>query len=116
MQEKNTRGGKRAGAGRKPSGRHDVRVRLTPEEHEVFKRLGGSNWLAVKLQDVIACQLAVKLQDVIACQAATRANGRTVQEALDAIRLVNDLEEFPTDVVDDVRILLECQAVEEESH
>ena len=93
MQEKNTRGGKRAGAGRKPSGRHDVRVRLTPEEHEVFKRLG-----------------------VIACQAATRANGRTVQEALDAIRLVNDLEEFPTDVVDDVRILLECQAVEEESH
>lgn len=93
MQEKNTRGGKRAGAGRKPSGRHDVRVRLTPEEHEVFK-----------------------LQDVIACQAATRANGRTVQEALDAIRLVNDLEEFPTDVVDDVRILLECQAVEEESH
>ena len=104
MQEKNTRGGKRAGAGRKPSGRHDVRVRLTPEEHEVFKRLGGSNWLAVKLQDVIACQ------------AATRANGRTVQEALDAIRLVNDLEEFPTDVVDDVRILLECQAVEEESH
>ena len=68
MQEKNTRGGKRAGAGRKPSGRHDVRVRLTPEEHEVFKRLGGSNWLA------------------------------------------------PTDVVDDVRILLECQAVEEESH
>lgn len=38
-------GGKREGAGRKAEDKKSVIVRMTPEQHEKFKRLGGSAWL-----------------------------------------------------------------------
>lgn len=44
MTEK-TWGGKREGAGRKPSNTKTVWVRLTDEQHEKLKKLGGSTWL-----------------------------------------------------------------------
>lgn len=44
-----TRGGKREGAGRKPSDTYDIKVRLTATQHETLKKLGGSVWLQEKL-------------------------------------------------------------------
>ena len=44
-----TRGGKREGAGRKPSDTYDIKVRLTTTQHETLKKLGGSSWLQEKL-------------------------------------------------------------------
>lgn len=44
-----TRGGKREGAGRKPSDTYDIKVRLTATQHETLKKLGGSIWLQEKL-------------------------------------------------------------------
>lgn len=44
-----TRGGKREGAGRKPSDTYDIKVRLTTTQHETLKKLGGSIWLQEKL-------------------------------------------------------------------
>lgn len=38
-------GGKREGAGRKRSNTKPVVVRLTDEQHEKLKELGGSAWL-----------------------------------------------------------------------
>lgn len=48
MTEK-TWGGKREGAGRKPSNTKTAWVRLTAEQKERFKKLGGSAWLQSKL-------------------------------------------------------------------
>lgn len=48
MSEK-TWGGKREGAGRKPSNTKTAWVRLTSEQKEKFKKLGGSAWLQSKL-------------------------------------------------------------------
>ena len=48
MTEK-TWGGKREGAGRKPSNTKTAWVRLTSEQKEKFKKLGGSAWLQSKL-------------------------------------------------------------------
>ena len=42
-------GGKRAGAGRKPAGTKAVLIRLTEEQHETLKNLGGSSWLQKEL-------------------------------------------------------------------
>ena len=44
MSEK-TWGGNREGAGRKPTNTKTVWVRLTDEQHEKLKKLGGSAWL-----------------------------------------------------------------------
>ena len=38
-------GGKRENAGRKPAGNVQVTVRMTPEQRETLKALGGSYWL-----------------------------------------------------------------------
>lgn len=48
MTEK-TWGGKREGAGRKTSNTKNVWVRLTDEQHDKFRTLGGSAWLQSKL-------------------------------------------------------------------
>lgn len=42
-------GGKREGAGRKEAGTKSVVVRLTEEQHDTLKRLGGSLWLQKEL-------------------------------------------------------------------
>ena len=44
-----TRGGKREGAGRKPSDTFDTKVRLTATQRETLKNLGGSSWLQKEL-------------------------------------------------------------------
>lgn len=44
-----TWGGKREGAGRPEAGTKAVVVRLTDEQHETLKKLGGSAWLQEKL-------------------------------------------------------------------
>lgn len=44
-----TRGGKREGAGRKPSDTFDTKVRLTVTQRETLKNLGGSAWLQKEL-------------------------------------------------------------------
>lgn len=38
-------GGKRENAGRKPAGNVQVTVRMTPEQRETLRALGGSEWL-----------------------------------------------------------------------
>lgn len=45
------RGGRRDGAGRPVAGTIPVHVRLTPEEREKLKRLGGSAWVRKQIQD-----------------------------------------------------------------
>lgn len=42
-------GGQRIGAGRKNAGTKAVLVRLTDEQHETLKGMGGSNWLQKEL-------------------------------------------------------------------
>lgn len=44
-----TRGGKREGAGRKPTDTFDTKVRLTATQRETLKNLGGSAWLQKEL-------------------------------------------------------------------
>ena len=44
-QKKSSLGGKRAGAGRKPAGTAEVKIRLTPEQHKKLSVLGGSAYL-----------------------------------------------------------------------
>lgn len=46
----NKRGGARKGAGRKEAGTRYVHVRLTPEQHKLFSRLGGSAWMQKTLE------------------------------------------------------------------
>ncbi len=48
--KKTGRGGKREGAGRPPLGNVYYTVRISPEEREKLKRLGGSAWLRKKIQ------------------------------------------------------------------
>lgn len=54
------RGGKRENAGRKPSGRNYVKVRMTKDEHRIFQAIGGSAWLAKALKEI-----DMKAQDII---------------------------------------------------
>lgn len=44
-----TWGGKREGAGRPEAGTKAVVVRLTDEQHETLKNLGGSSWIQKKM-------------------------------------------------------------------
>lgn len=43
-------GGKRQGAGRKHSETKSVMVRMTADQHEKFKELGGSAWLQATIE------------------------------------------------------------------
>ncbi len=45
------RGGKREGAGRPPLGNVYYTVRISPEERDKLRRLGGSAWLRKKIQN-----------------------------------------------------------------
>jgi len=47
------RGGKRKGAGRPIAGTSRVEVRLTPDEREHLKRLGGTAWVRAQIQKAI---------------------------------------------------------------
>lgn len=46
----NGHGGKRKGAGRPPTGTEYAKIRLTPEQREKLKRLGGSAWIREQIQ------------------------------------------------------------------
>lgn len=46
------RGGKRQGAGRKPTNRQTVAIRLSDVETRLLKELGGSAWIRQKLKEV----------------------------------------------------------------
>ena len=52
-------GGFREGAGRKASGRITRTVRLTPEQNEVFKALGASDFLCTMLDGIKAGTLPI---------------------------------------------------------
>lgn len=46
------KGGKRAGAGRKPSANpytEQPTIRMTPEQYEALKALGGANWIRLQI-------------------------------------------------------------------
>ena len=43
-------GGARKGAGRPTSNTHEVTIRLTKDEHEKLKQLGGSKWIRSQLK------------------------------------------------------------------
>ena len=60
-----TWGGKREGAGRKSMNSKQVLVRMTQEQHEAFKKLGGSAWLqkTVEQQKDLAGKLIVFSMD-----------------------------------------------------
>lgn len=49
-ERKETKGGKREGAGRPPLGNVYYTVRIAPDERDKLKRLGGSAWLRKKIQ------------------------------------------------------------------
>lgn len=49
----NKRGGARKGAGRKEAGTRYVHIRLTPKQHILFGRLGGSKWIQEKLENIM---------------------------------------------------------------
>ena len=56
-EKKDKRGGARPGAGRP---RNDIiyrsyQVRMTPEEHKIFKELGGSGWLRAQIAKAVKC-------------------------------------------------------------
>ncbi len=47
-----SRGGARPGAGRKATDTKEVKIRLTPGEHEALKKLGGSRWVKEQIAKV----------------------------------------------------------------
>lgn len=59
MTNTNTHGGHREGAGRKATGRITRTVRLSREQNDAFKRLGGSTFLQTLLDRVAAGMVAV---------------------------------------------------------
>lgn len=56
---KNMHGGRREGAGRKPTGHVARSVQLSPEQAETFKQLGGSAFLRTLLDEIIEGTLAI---------------------------------------------------------
>lgn len=54
-----TRGGRREGAGRKPAGHVPSTIRLTPEQTEMLKDVGGSAFMRTLLDDIIAGEVAI---------------------------------------------------------
>lgn len=59
LSTKNTHGGRREGAGRKPTGHVARSVQLSPEQAETFKQLGGSAFLRTLLDEIIEGTLAI---------------------------------------------------------
>lgn len=55
-------GGRREGAGRKPRGRIQTRLQLTPDEAELIKRLGGSAFIRSLLGKIKAKELAIPVE------------------------------------------------------
>ena len=49
MEPVKTHGGARKGAGRPTADTHEVTIRLTRDEHEKLKKLGGSKWVRVQI-------------------------------------------------------------------
>lgn len=61
MKPTTTWGGAREGAGRKPSGTSQIAVRMTPDEHETFKIIGGTNWLRQAMQEIKGKKMTIKI-------------------------------------------------------
>lgn len=59
MTNTNTHGGFREGAGRKATGNITRTVRLTPEQNELFKALGSSDFLRTTLDGIKAGTLPI---------------------------------------------------------
>lgn len=53
-------GGRREGAGRKPAGTKAVMIRLTPEQQQTLRHIGGSTWIQNTLKEI-----NMKAQDII---------------------------------------------------
>lgn len=56
-----TRGGRRKGAGRKPAGHVPSTIRLTPEQTEMLKDVGGSAFMRTLFDDLIAGTVAIPI-------------------------------------------------------
>lgn len=56
---KNSHGGRREGAGRKPTGHVASTIRLTPEQTETLRSLGGSTFLRTTLDGIKAGTLPI---------------------------------------------------------
>ena len=82
-----THGGRREGAGRKPSGHVPSTVRLTPEQTETLKKLGGSAFLRSLLDGIKAGRIAIPVD-------TTRFTGekkiRQCRDEIEAIRAEDD--------------------------
>lgn len=77
-----THGGKREGAGRKPSGTKYFAIRLTPEQHKIFQSLGGSTWIQTKLEKIM-----IKAKDIIAdCFEELASDSDTAEELIQRTR------------------------------
>lgn len=55
------RGGKREGAGRREAGTKYVMIRLSPEQHEALKQLGGSAWIQNQLTEIMEKKMTTKI-------------------------------------------------------
>ncbi len=53
MEKIERRGGKRTGSGRKKIGEKEVKIRLSEEQHQKLKRLGGSKWVIKKINEEV---------------------------------------------------------------
>lgn len=56
---RNTHGGRRDGAGRKPLGRIQTRLQLTAEEANLIKQLGGSAFIRALLEKIKTKEFAI---------------------------------------------------------
>lgn len=81
----NTRGGARKGAGRKPAGTRYVHVRLSPDQHKLFGRLGGSKWIQEKLENIMtnANDIINNIFEELADDSETKAD--LIQRTRDAL-------------------------------
>lgn len=61
MKPTTTWGGAREGAGRKPSGTSQIAVRMTPDEHETFKIIGGTTWLRQAMQEIKGKKMTITI-------------------------------------------------------
>lgn len=53
MEKIERRGGSRLGSGRKKVGEKEVKIRLSEEQHQKLKRLGGSKWVIKKINEEV---------------------------------------------------------------
>lgn len=85
IKNKNTHGGKREGAGRRPAGTKNVGIQLTPEEHAKLIALGGSAWVRAKLAEVTLKKYAVE-------RAVSRADGPYERAVMDCYEDIFEFE------------------------